>query len=692
MRRLNATRLIRIQLKTGYIKEAPLAYVFLQRYPPVSRQTKPPVEKVTTESLPFMKLYDKIIERDAIYADERVYPAFWQHEPQAMILAKKQHQLMRAGLDENTAYVRAMRYVEELESAAYEEAEEITKNIKSKGAAIAFAADEDIAHGVTYWRERLSNTRFSKLTNAEKGALDHLIQVKILKWNEVERERRMQDPIFYRQFDELRCALFPEIAAEVNFAKMEEVTKQRMVFKNELFDRYDINENQLTPATFFFYEDYQFYFNKLKKQPILLNWSESERSTYFRWIVNTLAIRDVLKTSSPSRVQLYLEDIRNKFFPMVKYPEKAGSYHLPEVHDLKAALYENDIGYRKQNDKLYIRRYYRLPALLFPEETSEPVRSYRRGSSYLASSFSSEDRNQSVDQIRRELEANSQNKPKKALTVDELLQQNINDEDSSDEDSDVDVTPSSNRQSTKKSSVEDILKGLSDDAAQEDNSSPSTEEAAGSNDKKTQIFLSKRQIELLLKQDVEELDELMDMVDIQPLPEEGDLRDECKTTIKKLRKVEQRRAIYRVVGTPAVESVNPEEDFYEIIDNLNLPELKKLHTILNDVSILGRVSTPSERELMVEKYNPTDKTKLEIVREEFLASATGTSYDDCVTQADFESVYQSRQEFLILERADMSVQYEEREGSRRAEEWKERGLISAAKLHVPSFPLQSNRY
>jgi hypothetical protein len=47
----------------------------------------------------------------------------------------------------------------------------------------------------------------------------------------------------------------------------------------------------------------------------------------------------------------------------------------------------------------------------------------------------------------------------------------------------------------------------------------------------------------------------------------------------------------------------------------------------------------------------------------------------------------NRQEFLILERADMNVQYEEREGSRRAAEWKERGLISAAKLHKTSFPL-----
>ena len=375
---MNAARLIRIQLKTGYIREAPVAFQFLQRYPPVVRHTKPPLEKVETKKLPFMHLYDKVVARDAILADERVYPAFWQHEPLAMVLAKKQHELMRNGLDEDTAYFRAKRYIEELESAAYEEAEEISSVLKSKGATATFAADEDLANEISYWRERLRDIRFSKLLESEKGQIDHMIQTKILKWNEVERERRMQDPIFFRQFDDLRSTIFPEVAAEMNATKMEEVTKQRKVFKSELFNRYRVNENQLSPATYFFYEDYQYYFNKLKKEPKLMNWSDGDRSTFFRWIVNTLAVRDVLKNSSPSRVQNYLEDIRGKFFPMVKYPENVDSYNVPSIHEMKAILYKNDVGYRNQSDKLFIRRFYRLPALLFPEETAEAIRSYKR--------------------------------------------------------------------------------------------------------------------------------------------------------------------------------------------------------------------------------------------------------------------------------------------------------------------------
>ena len=93
--------------------------------------------------------------------------------------------------------------------------------------------------------------------------------------------------------------------------------------------------------------------------------------------MNTLALRDVLKGNSASRVQHYLEDIRNKFFPMVKYPERVDEFSIPDVRGLKALLYQNDVGYRNQNEKVYVRRFYRLPALLFPKETAEPVRGYK---------------------------------------------------------------------------------------------------------------------------------------------------------------------------------------------------------------------------------------------------------------------------------------------------------------------------
>ena len=244
--------------------------------------------------------------------------------------------------------------------------------------------------------------------------------------------------------------------------------------------------------------------------------------------------------------------------------------------------------------------------------------------------------------------------------MDELLQQSISDDTSDEEDSDEDSPSSSSSKasaaSKKPTTVEDLLDGYDDNI-------PATE---GSKDEKVHmkqeevsledsiskekvpIQLSKRQRDLLAEQDVPELSQLLESVDIEPLSEEEDLKDSCLTIIKKLRKVEQRRAIYTVIGTPAVETVKPEEDFFEIIHHLDLLKLRKLHTILADVSILGRVSTAQERQLMVEKYNPSEKTKLERIREEFLSNATRTSYDDCVTEADFESVYQSRYNFVIF--------------------------------------------
>jgi hypothetical protein len=372
---VNTLRMLRIQLKSGYIKRAPVEYLFLQRYPPVSSTSKPAVEKYIETSSPIAELYEKAIGKNAIYADERVYPAYWQQEPTAFTLAKRQYQLMKQGLDEEAAYVHALRYVEELESQAYENVKQLEQHLQEKGAEAVYASDESLMQDITFWRARLAATRYSNMTLGDQGQVDYLIQTRVLKWQEVERERRMTDPIFYQQFISVRSLIFPEIAAERELKHLESLERSRQNFKTEIFNKYQINETQLTPSSPFYLEDYQFYFDKVKSQPNLTTWNESDRSTFFRWIVNTLALREVLKNSASVRVQSYLEDLRNKFFPMIKYPER--TYDLPDIAGLKALLYANEVGYKKQNNKFYIKRFYRLPSLLFPEETAEPVASYR---------------------------------------------------------------------------------------------------------------------------------------------------------------------------------------------------------------------------------------------------------------------------------------------------------------------------
>lgn len=372
---LNTLRMLRIQLKSGYIKRPPPEYLFLQRYPPVTRTSKPPTEKVIETKSRIGELYEKAVSKNALYADERVYPAYWQQEPTALTLAKRQYQLMKQGLDEEHAYVKALRYVEELESQAYENSKILENLLKEKGATVIFGSDESLMQEITYWRSRLADTRYSNMTLGDQGQIDYLIQTKILKWEEVERERRMTDPLFYQQFINVRSAIFPEISKERELKHLENLERSRHSFKLDLYKKYSINETQLSPSSPFYLEDYRFYFDKVKANPNLASWNETDRSTFFRWIVNTLALRDVLKNSATVRVQSYLEDLRNKFFPMIKYPQR--NYNLPDMLALKKLLYTNEIGYKKQNDKLFIRRFYRLPALLFPEETAEPVPSYR---------------------------------------------------------------------------------------------------------------------------------------------------------------------------------------------------------------------------------------------------------------------------------------------------------------------------
>ena len=68
-------------------------------------------------------------------------------------------------------------------------------------------------------------------------------------------------------------------------------------------------------------------------------------------------------------LQRYLDCLRAQFFPMIQFPNRANEFILPSITNLKSLLYNNDIGYKTVDEKCYVRRYYRLPALLFPLET-----------------------------------------------------------------------------------------------------------------------------------------------------------------------------------------------------------------------------------------------------------------------------------------------------------------------------------
>lgn len=165
------------------------------------------------------------------------------------------------------------------------------------------------------------------------------------------------------------------------------------------------------------------------------------------------------------------------------------------------------------------------------------------------------------------------------------------------------------------------------------------------NQPKIPIQLSKKQIDLFTATATtdEDTKTFLDFFEISELPKDQQLRLDCREILKDLPKETQREVMYKLLGTrPLVEEINPEEYYPFVIEKLKGKKLAEFHQLLQEVQILGRISTSEERQLLIEKYNPSDKTVLEIEREQYLQKLTRTSYDYCVTEHDYEQVYTTR--------------------------------------------------
>jgi hypothetical protein len=363
---LNVYRHIRLQLKTGYMRREPEEYRFLLRYPPLSRDTAPPVQKLETRQIPYIKLYQKIVSDDPIMRNETVFPAYWQEEPVALTMAKKQYELMTTQkLSEAEALKAAKRYVSDLENKAYEDMINFKKSLDDRHARESFTSKEELMMEINKYRALLRETPFEDLDLADQGEIDYFIQTKVLGWREVERNRRMKDPLFVWQFERIRARIFPEIFEdEVNLKQ-----DLRGEYKKRFAEAYGMDLSGLKATSPFYYEDYEILFNKCRDRPHLARWNERPREHISRWILDTLALQTAIRNSSSQRTSMYLDELRAQFFPMIKYPQDALSFTLPSVEKMKEILYQNDIGYKVVDNKLYIRRFYLLPALLFPKQT-----------------------------------------------------------------------------------------------------------------------------------------------------------------------------------------------------------------------------------------------------------------------------------------------------------------------------------
>jgi hypothetical protein len=268
-------------------------------------------------------------------------------------------------MDEESAYQKAIAYVNELEGESFLEMEKVSEAFSKMGARAPFMTVPSIATEIKKWREALKGTSFLELDLADQGEIDYLIQTKILQWNEVDRERRMKDPVFEMQFSKFRESLFPLDAVVAKREAAEEKAHQRLLY----MDVYNVNADKLTTKEPFFAEDYIEHFERVRDEPDLRKWSSDNRASLSRWIVDTLALQEIVDTWSNEKVQSYLNRLRVQYFPMIHFPDRAMEFAVPDVATLKQILYSNDIGYKMVDDKLFVRRAYRIPMLLFPQET-----------------------------------------------------------------------------------------------------------------------------------------------------------------------------------------------------------------------------------------------------------------------------------------------------------------------------------
>jgi hypothetical protein len=324
---MNIMRLVRIQLKSGYIKSEPLAYAFMKRYPPLTRDTAPPIRKLEIASIPYLRLYEDAVAKNPKFIDERVYPAYWQQEPSALTVAKKQYELMKQGLSEADAYEGGLRHLEEIENNAYEELKKVIAKSGNGEALKPLENDAGFQKAMKTYRALLSEVEYDDLDDKDQGEIDHVLQTKLLGWTEVERERRMKDPLFAIEFHNLVEATFPEPSKIALIRAVDDGVEE----KDELMDMYDVSYEKLNMLTPFYYDDYAYFFEKAREEPLLGRWNIRDRQSLSRWVTDTLAVRDIVERCQTSTVQRYLDDLRAQFFPMVRYPDRAMSFILPDI-------------------------------------------------------------------------------------------------------------------------------------------------------------------------------------------------------------------------------------------------------------------------------------------------------------------------------------------------------------------------
>lgn len=361
--RFHILRSLRTQMRTGYLREMPVALQVMKDLPNLARPDTM-VRRMNPLTVPYSGLYRKIFDRNPLAEYDGVNYAFAHQDTTALALAKHQFAAMKAGLSEEEAYRKAVDHFSNEENNAYVDLKKAVEEATKQGSVRSFATNPETLEELKKWQAKAEETPYSKMELHEQGELEYFLQVKVLMWNETERVRRMKDNAFVLQFEKLLAELFP-MSEQVKQAKIKE---SAMRIKNKTFSFHNLDPAHMTTNRSFFVEDYLSFFEKLKAKPDLRHWEVADRQQLSRWIIDCVAFGSAMIGRTPTATKAYLDQLRDSFFPMIRLPFLAESMTVPSVEDVKLALYENEVGYKTMSKKTFVKRSYRIPALLFPDK------------------------------------------------------------------------------------------------------------------------------------------------------------------------------------------------------------------------------------------------------------------------------------------------------------------------------------
>jgi hypothetical protein len=366
--RVSILRNIRIQLKTGFMREIPSSYDIIRRVPQLNGARTPEYLQFQKKKIPYSHLYEKVLERNPKHWDEGVYAAYANTETtEALAIAKMQYQYIQDGFSEDDAYEKAVKYVNSIENLSFKELKKVLDILKAQGARAPVLHHNNIVVGqqLAAWQAHLAETPYEGLSLIEQGELDKFTQIYILGWNEIQRERRMKDPVFVTYFEKVRKELYPpspELQKQMDTAFEEE-------YKRRLLTLASLNPDKMTTTKPFYIEDYIYYYNALREKPNYhVDWKFEDKERFEQWFADTLLYQSILESEDLRAINQYTESTRASFFPMLAFPKRIASLPSLSMDSVKALLYQNEIGYKKDEGKTFVKRFYRLPYLLFPRE------------------------------------------------------------------------------------------------------------------------------------------------------------------------------------------------------------------------------------------------------------------------------------------------------------------------------------